>query len=129
MRIKRKIYAAEEDMDRGFDEDMFNDDSDVSEDETDDNISIRDELDNLSSDLDDLKGMLEDEVFEEGSSIDIDNNIEDHYIAECEQCKGIFISAVVKSDQKIDKISGTCPLCEKDTDQYLRWVIVSSQDS
>lgn len=63
------------------------------------------------------------EIQEEQPHIDTDNNISGHFIAECSVCKGIFISAVTESDQKIELISGTCPLCEKETDQYLKWVI------
>ena len=129
MKIKRKIYAAEDD-DRNFD--MFDgagmdeDASDTSEDSDD----IKTDLDNLSDDLDHIKDLIEDDIMsEDPSSIAIDNNIEQHYIAECEECKGIFISAVVKSDQKIDKISGVCPLCEKTTDQYLKWVILNANEA
>ena len=84
----------------------------------------------LSDDLDHIKNLIEDDIMsEDPTSIAIDNNIEQHYIAECEECKGVFISAVVKSDQKVDKISGICPLCEKSTDQYLRWVIVDANEA
>ena len=129
MKIKRKIYAAE-DEDRNFD--MFDDagmdegTSDASEDSDD----IKTDLDNLSDDLDHIKDLIEDDIMsEDPSSIAIDNNIEQHYIAECEECKGIFISAVVKSDQKVDKISGVCPLCEKTTNQYLKWIILNANEA
>lgn len=126
MRIKRKVYGASDDMDREFD--MFGEEDPENTSEAEDSTSIKDDISNLVDDVDDLKDLLEDEIFEDGTSIDIDNNIEDHYIAECEQCKGIFISAVIKSDQHVDKISGVCPLCEKSTDQYLKWIIIPSKD-
>ena len=50
---------------------------------------------------------------EDDPSIEMENNIENHYIAECESCGGIFISAILESDQEIDHVTGVCPLCEK----------------
>lgn len=60
---------------------------------------------------------------EEEPNIETENNIENHYIVECDRCHGIFISALVESDQVIDHISGVCPLCEKESDQYVKWVV------
>ena len=67
---------------------------------------------------DSIDNMDEDDV-----DIEVDNNISNHYIAECERCHGVFISAVVESDQEISKISGICPLCDHETEQYLKWII------
>ena len=138
MKIKRKIYAADGDFDDDFGSDfgggrdMFGDDG-TAEDSTSEPVDSEDlktNLDSLSDDLDHIKDLIEDDIMsEDPTSIAIDNNIEQHYIAECEECKGVFISAVVKSDQKVDKISGICPLCEKSTDQYLRWVIVDANEA
>ena len=64
-----------------------------------------------------------DTISQDEPAIDTDNNIVNHYIAECDACHGIFISAVVESDQVIDHISGMCPLCQKDSDQKLKWII------
>ena len=64
-----------------------------------------------------------DMITADDNNIEINNNINNHYIAECENCGGIFISAVTQSDQQISYITGVCPLCEKETNQYLRWVI------
>ena len=114
---KSIIYAADDDDTEGF--------ADADEDESFDDFgddSIEDNIDELSDQVEDLQDSI-DEVTEDESSIDVDNNIENHYIAECESCHGIFISAVVESDQKVQKISGICPLCEKETDQYLNWII------
>lgn len=111
MRISRHaIFAAEDD--EFMDEDFMEEDSD----------NLEDNLDGIADDIEDMQDTLDD-VEEDEVSIEADNNIENHYIAECDRCKGIFISAVVESDQEISKISGVCPLCEKETDQYLRWVV------
>jgi len=60
---------------------------------------------------------------QDGSTIDIDNNITNHLIAECQNCHGVFISAMLASDQIIESINGVCPLCNKDTEQFLKWII------
>jgi len=60
---------------------------------------------------------------QDGSTIEVDNNIVNHLIAECQNCHGIFISAMLASDQDIESINGVCPLCNKDTEQTLRWII------
>lgn len=88
----------------------------------DDDYDLSDSIDDLTDSVEDMQDMVED-VAEDEPSIDIENNIEDHYIAECESCGGIFISAILESDQEIDHVTGVCPLCDKETNQYLRWVI------
>lgn len=60
---------------------------------------------------------------QESSTIDIDNNIINHLIAECQNCHGIFISAMIGSDQDVEGITGVCPLCNKDTDQTFIGII------
>lgn len=60
---------------------------------------------------------------QDGSTIDIDNNIANHLIAECQNCHGIFISAMLASDQIIESINGVCPLCSKNTEQFLKWIV------
>lgn len=60
---------------------------------------------------------------QDGSTIDVDNNIVNHLIAECANCHGIFISAMLASDQVIESINGVCPLCNKDTEQFLKWIV------
>lgn len=60
---------------------------------------------------------------QDGSTIDIENNITNHLIAECQNCHGIFISAMIASDQAVESINGVCPLCNKDTEQSLLWII------
>ena len=112
------IFAADDDMDSEdaeFDRgpDMF----------ADDDIGISNQLDDIADTVEDLQDTVDDAVEEDDIDIAMDNNIENHYIAECDKCKGIFISSVIKSDQTLDKISGTCPLCNKESDQYLKWVV------
>lgn len=65
---------------------------------------------------------------EDISNIEEDNNIAGHYIVECNRCQGIFISALTESDQKVEFLSGICPLCEKESDQYIKWVIKPVED-
>lgn len=60
---------------------------------------------------------------QDGSTIEIDNNIFDHLIAECQNCHGIFISAMIASDQPVESINGVCPLCSKDTEQFFIGII------
>ena len=83
---------------------------------------ISDTIDDLADDVEDIQDNIED-VQEDDTDIELDNNIANHYIAECDSCHGIFISALAESDQEVEKISGTCPLCDKETDQYLKWII------
>ena len=91
----------------------------------------------MAADFDNLDGepmesadfeVEDDETFDDNlddmaDTIEIDNNIDGHLIAECDKCHGIFISAMIESDQEVEKISGICPLCEKESDQYIKWVV------
>lgn len=96
--------------------------ADEFDDISDEELSVDDALDDMADDIDDMKDTLDD-VQEDDVDIEVDNNIAGHYIAECDRCHGIFISAVIESEEPIEKISGICPLCNKDTEQYLRWVV------
>lgn len=78
------------------------------------------EFEDEDSDIEDVR--------EDDPTIEIDNNISGHYIAECERCHGVFISAVVESDQEIESISGICPLCDHETTQWLNWVVVDVKE-
>lgn len=84
--------------------------------------TIIDSIDNLSDSIEDLQNQVDD-MQEDPINIEIDNNIDNHYIAECDHCHGIFISAVIYSGQDVNKISGICPLCDTESDQYLKWII------
>lgn len=89
-----------------------------------DEYDVAENIDDLANSVDELQDTVE-EVEEEGTDIEIDNNIANHYIAECELCHGIFISAMVETDQKVRTVSGVCPLCNKESDQSLKWLIHS----
>ena len=118
----QRIVAADEDNPfEGMQADRFGEDNlDNSFDSGE--AEVTDQLDSISDDVEDLQDALSD-VHEDDTSIEIDNNISGHYIAECERCHGIFISAVTESDQSVKKITGVCPLCDKETDQYLKCVL------
>lgn len=111
---RRAISAADEEDN----EDVFGPGLDDLEDDTD----FNDTLDDVADTVEDIQDAV-DEVDEDDVNIETDNNISGHYIVECDGCHGIFISAMIESDQQIEKISGVCPLCEKETDQYPKWVI------
>lgn len=109
---KQYVKAAEDD-----DEDLFGDDIDNEEAD-----GIMDAIDDVADNVEDLQDQIDD-VDEDEVDISMNNNIASHYIAECDRCGGVFISAVVKSDQQIDHVSGICPLCGRETEQALKWVI------
>ncbi len=79
-------------------------------------------FDDLEDTVDEVQDQLED-VEEDTVDIELDNNIDGHCIAECDNCHGVFISAVIESDQEIKTITGICPLCDKETEQELKWGI------
>ena len=83
---------------------------------------VMDALDDVADDVEEIQDGLDD-MEDDSVDIALNNNITNHYIAECEKCQGIFISAVIESDQEIDHVSGICPMCGRETDQYLKWVI------
>lgn len=105
----QKISAADEDVD--FDDIVEDDDDGVS-----------DAIDDVSDQIDDLQDQV-DEIDEDNIDIEVENNISDHYIAECDACHGVFISAMIESDENVEFISGTCPLCGKESDQFLKWIV------
>lgn len=123
MRIsKRKPIMAADEFDRDF-----MDFDDIDSEPTGDGVPdaegpLDDQIDDLSDTVDDLQDTLDD-VDEDDIGIEVDNNITGHFIAECERCKGIFISAVVESDQKVNSVNGICPICGKETEQVLKWII------
>lgn len=80
------------------------------------------QLDTIQDQVEDIQDQVDD-IEQDDVDIDIDNNIVNHLIAECDSCKGIFISAMIASDQEVDSINGICPLCQKETSQTLRWII------
>lgn len=112
------ITAADEDEDFVFDDESFDDE--MLDDESAD-MFVPDEIP-LEDDLEEYENP------ESDPNIENDNNIAGHYIAECDRCHGIFISALMESDQEVEFISGICPLCEKESDQYIKWVIKSVEN-
>ncbi len=117
MRIHKRVYAAEEDefiddaeLEEGDDDEVYVDDYDGIDD-------IADKIDDIADDVNEVKS---DEV-----AISVENNIQDHFIAECERCGGIFISSVVTSGNNPESVRGVCPLCNEETEQFLKWVIKS----
>ena len=110
---KRYVKAADEDE---FDDIDFDE---VADEESD---GIMDAIDDVADNVEEIQDTIDD-MEEDQVDIAINNNITDHFIAECERCGGIFISAVVDSDQVIDHVTGVCPLCGRETDQKLKWVI------
>lgn len=105
----RKVYSAD-------------DETEITEDMVDDTESFEDTIDTLADNVEDIQDQVDD-IQEDDVNIEIDNNISGHYIAECERCHGIFISAVIESDQDVDSITGICPLCDHETIQDLKWII------
>lgn len=114
------IFAAEGDAD-SFDNDDYGWDDEGSDGGKGEE-GVNDSLDDIADNVEDIQEEIND-VEEDRVNIELDNNITDHYIAECEKCKGIFISAMTESDQIVDSIHGTCPICEEESDQYLLWII------
>lgn len=120
--VSRPVKAAVED------EEVFVDDNyDIQDLDVEDGFS--DKLDEVADTVEDIQNTVDsDEVKETDVDIDIDNNISYHYVAECDKCKGIFISATVQSDQEVESVSGECPLCGEETEQYLKWVVTPVTD-
>lgn len=123
----RPIMAAGEDEDLEAFGDLDEPGFDGGFDDPEDVEDIDNTLDDIAEGVEDMQDVIED-VPEDEITIESDNNIDNHFIAECEECQGVFISAVLVSDQKIEKVSGVCPLCGKETDQYLKWYIKSAEE-
>lgn len=104
---------------KSADEDLMSDDVD----------GLIDDIDDVSDSIDDIQDAV-DEIDEDEIDIAVNNNISSHYIAECDNCQGIFISALIQSDQEVDSITGICPLCNEESTQFLKWIIkdVSEDD-
>ena len=83
---------------------------------------VTDAVDDLADAVNDIQDDLED-IQEDEVAIQTENNIDNHLIAECDSCSGVFISAMVKSDQQVTSISGICPLCGKESTQNFKWYI------
>ena len=113
-RLNRKYIKAAEDF-RGL-ADFGNEDENMPE-------MTEEDLDDEEMSKDEINEEFVEDVETSPVTIEVDNNIENHYIAECGLCHTIFISAVLASDSAVDHITGICPVCEQESDQYLKWVI------
>lgn len=114
---KSRVVAAGENV---FDDDFG--DTSIEDEGALDSDALGDQLDDIEDNLEDIQDTVND-VEEDDVDIEVDNNIAGHLIAECENCKKTFISAMIESDQEVESISGICPCCGKDTVQQLKWVI------
>lgn len=119
---RRKVTASSDFDDTRKVVAAIDDDMDV-----EDTEEFTDTLDDVSDAVDDIQDAVE-EIDKDSVNIEIDNNISGHYIAECEDCHQIFISAMIESDVPVEKITGTCPLCGQQTDQYLKWIICDVEE-
>ena len=115
---KHYIKAADDDFDEMNDEVDFED--------TEETDGLFDAIDDVAANVEDLQDSVDD-MKEDQVEIAVNNNIADHFIAECDRCGGVFISAVVDSDQQIDHVVGICPLCGRETEQNLKWIIKSAK--
>lgn len=123
MKISKKHISAASNVHNhrivAADEDFESDEFDIVEQPED---GFNDTLDSMADTIEDIQDQVDD-IEEDDIDIELENNINNHYIAECDRCHGIFISAVVESDQEVDHITGVCPLCEQESDQFLNWVV------
>ena len=113
---------AETDSDFGEESDFGGSDFGSDYSSSDYAASFQDSLEDIQDTVEDIQDTVED-IDQDDIDIEIDNNIDNHYIAECERCQGVFISAVIESEAKTKSIHGVCPLCDKESDQYLKWVV------
>ena len=88
----------------------------------DEGYDVEESIDDLADAVDDIQDTMDD-IEEDTVDIETDNNITNHFIAECDACHGVFISALVETDQEVYSVSGKCPLCDRESEQYLKWVI------
>ena len=88
---------------------------------------ISDNLDELSDSVQELQDSIDD-INPDPVDIEIYNNISDHYIAECDLCQGVFITSLMESDARIDSIHGICPICNQESEQFIKWVIKSVEE-
>lgn len=116
-----KIVGAEED-------EIFMNPSVREMDDIDDSFS--EQLDDVADTVEDIQDVVSDDDHQEDSvDIEIENNIGGHYIAECSKCKNVFLSATVLSDQEVECVTGICPVCREESDQYLKWVAIPVEEA
>lgn len=103
-------------------DDVEMDDFDDAEFDDPEEDNLSDNVQDLADNVEDLQGELEG-MEDDDPNIQIENNIDGKYIAECDRCGEIFISAISESDATMESIHGVCPICDHESDQYLKWVI------
>lgn len=118
VKASTNIFAADEDEDGPFEEEEDIEEEDIPELNTDEVEDI----------LDDEQEDFEDDIAQDSPAIETENNLANHFIAECDVCKGIYISPVVNSSTNPTSVEGTCPICGKDTTQTFRWIISDFED-
>ena len=130
LKVRPRNYVAANQYIKSAEDDFAEDDFGAEDDmlAVGDDDGMMDAISDMQDDIEDIQDSVED-IKEDEVDIEINNNIANHYIAECASCQGVFISAVVQSDQEVEKITGVCPLCGKETDQYLKWVIKDVKDA
>lgn len=95
----------------------------------DDSEGIQNSLDNVEDTLNNVQDIVEDLYDGPHNTVfDIENNISNHYIAECERCHEVFISAVVESETSTESVEGECPICHETSKQYLKWIIREAEN-
>lgn len=106
----KPVMAAEDDMPDVFD--------------VDDTDGMQDAVEDMSDTLEDIQDTM-DEIDDapQDTVLNMRNNIENHYIAECDRCHDIFISAVQESDSPVESVEGECPCCHEHTKQRLKWIV------
>lgn len=93
-------------------------------DDFEDAQDVKDAASDAAEALDDLQDAVDDISDAPADTIlDMDNNIENHYIAECARCHEVFISAMTESDTEVESIEGECPCCHEQTKQELKWIV------
>lgn len=91
--------------------------------------SFSEQLDDVADTVEDIQDVVTDDDHQEDDTIiEVDNNIAGHYIAECDKCKNVFISATMLSDQVVESVTGICPICREESEQFLKWVIKLAED-
>lgn len=88
----------------------------------DEEFGLEESVGDLADSVTELQDSVED-IDEDSPNIETDNNISDHYIAQCDACNGIFVSALIESDQDVNSIQGICPVCGKESEQVIHWIV------
>lgn len=88
----------------------------------DEEIQIADTLDDIADSVNDMQDSVED-ITEDDPDIEVENDITNHYICQCDVCNGIFVSALMETDQEVDSVSGICPNCGKESEQFIKWIV------